>query len=130
MASYDEIASGTLERYFDTIVCNFSLFGKQSVEKLFGAAALLLNPSGTFIVQTLHPVTACGDLPYLDGWREGSWDGLSSDFMDPDPWYFRTLQSWVKLFAGNRFRLLEVQEPVHPKTQKPASVIFVAEVGG
>ncbi|HVC29407.1 MAG TPA: class I SAM-dependent methyltransferase [Gammaproteobacteria bacterium] len=125
--SYEEITAGKLETCADVVVCNFALLGKESVEGLFGAVPTLMQACGTFIVQTLHPVTACGALPYRDGWREGSWCGFSDDFTDPAPWYFRTLESWITLFVRNGFGLLEMREPCHPKTQKPASVIFIAE---
>jgi 2-polyprenyl-3-methyl-5-hydroxy-6-metoxy-1,4-benzoquinol methylase len=127
MLSYEEIATGKLNVSVDAVVCNFALLGKESVEGVFGAVPSLLNSHGTFVVQTLHPVIACGDLPYRDGWREGSWAGFSTDFSNPAPWYFRTLESWVKLFVDSGFRLREVREPLHPKTQKPASMIFVGE---
>lgn len=128
--SCEEIADGKLRVSVDVIVCNFALLGKESVEGIFRAAPSLLNSRGSFIVQTLHPVIACGDLPYRDGWREGSWTGFSTDFTDPAPWYFRTLEGWIKLFADTGFRLREVREPLHPKTQKPASVIFIGETVG
>ncbi|MDT8428420.1 MAG: class I SAM-dependent methyltransferase [Pseudomonadales bacterium] len=124
VASYAAVAAGEIEGLFDVVVCNFSLIGKESVDALFKAVPAYLKPGGVFIVQTLHPVFA-GDLPYLDGWREGSWAGFGSDFIDPAPWYFRTLESWVALFSANGFRLLEMREPLHPKTYKPASVIFI-----
>jgi SAM-dependent methyltransferase len=123
--SYEEIAGGKLQQTFDVAVCNFSLIGKESVEGLFRAAGSILNPGGTLIVQTLHPIAACGDAPYADAWREGSWSGFSSDFTDPVPWYFRTLESWVDLFSENGLRLLELREPIHPGTGKPASIILV-----
>lgn len=123
--SYEDIGAGKLLRQFDVAVCNFSLIGKESVEGLFRAAPSFLNPGGALLVQTLHPVAACGDSPYVDGWREGSWSGFSSDFTDPPPWYFRTLESWVSLFSDNGLRLMALHEPVHPKTGKPASAIFV-----
>ena len=130
VASYEEIATGMLSISVDAVVCNFALIGKESVEGLLRAVPVLLNSQGTFIVQTLHPVMACGDTPYQDGWREGSWAGFSSDFVDPAPWYFRTLESWIQLFMTSRLRLIEMREPLHPQTQKPASVIFIAEVAG
>lgn len=123
VASYEGIADGAVEGLFDVVVCNFSLLGKESVEVLFQAVPAHLKPGGAFIVQTLHPLVA-GDLPYTDGWRDGSWAGFGSDFTDPAPWYFRTLESWVALFSGNGFQLLEMREPIHPKTHQPASVIF------
>ncbi|MGR9043644.1 MAG: class I SAM-dependent methyltransferase [Gammaproteobacteria bacterium] len=128
--SYEDITSGKLGVSVEVIVCNFSLLGKESVEVVFRAAPSLLDSHGSLIVQTLYPVIACGDLPYRDGWREGSWAGFSSDFSDPPPWYFRTMESWIKLFVDSGFRLCEVREPLHPKTQKPASVIFIGETDG
>ena len=78
------------------------------------------------MIQTLHPLIACGDRPYRDGWREGSWAGFDPAFTDPAPWYFRTLESWTRLLRGHGLRLLEMIEPLHPLSQRPASVIFVA----
>jgi 2-polyprenyl-3-methyl-5-hydroxy-6-metoxy-1,4-benzoquinol methylase len=126
VVSYEQIAAGKLQISVDVIVCNFALLGRESVEGLFGAISTLLNPGGSFVVQTLHPVAACGDYPYQDGWRDGSWAGFASEFTDPAPWYFRTLGSWVTLFAENRLQLLEMREPLHIKTKQPASVIFIA----
>lgn len=126
--SYEEIAAGQLKAAVDVAVCNFSLIGKESVEGLFCAARSFLKPAGALIVQTLHPLAACGEAPYADGWREGSWSGFSAGFIDPPPWYFRTLESWVRLFSENGLRLLEVREPVHPETGKPASLILIGEI--
>jgi 2-polyprenyl-3-methyl-5-hydroxy-6-metoxy-1,4-benzoquinol methylase len=128
VASYEQAAAGTLGFTADVAVCNFSLLGKESVERLFAAIPSLLNTHGTFIVQTLHPMVACGEAPYRDGWREGSWAGFSSDFTDPAPWYFRTLASWLELFRRHRLRLLQLKEPLDPRSQRPASVIFIAGV--
>jgi 2-polyprenyl-3-methyl-5-hydroxy-6-metoxy-1,4-benzoquinol methylase len=125
--SYEDLSADHFGAAFDAVVCNFSLLGRESVESVFTAVPSLLAPSGRLIVQTLHPAMACGDYPYRDGWREGSWAGFDADFSDPAPWYFRTLESWVKLFVEHGLRLLEVREPVHPETQKPASVILVGE---
>ena len=129
VASYEELAEGELRIRVDVAVANFALLGKDSVNDLIHRAPTLLNEGGALIVQTLHPLVATGDLRYVDGWRTGSWAGFSTDFTDPAPWYFRTLESWVKLFSESGFRVLEVREPLNPKTQKPASVIFVAESG-
>lgn len=128
--SYEEIAAGKLEGPFDAVVCNFSLLGNESVEGVFGAIPSLLGSHGSFVVQTLHPVIACGDRPYRDGWREGSWGGFGADFSDPAPWFFRTLESWIGLFVSNGLRLRAIREPLLPKVQKPASVIFIGEAVG
>lgn len=126
--SYEDVAAGRLNEPVDAVVCNFALLGNESVAGLFGVIRSLLNPHGSLLIQTLHPAIACGDHPYQDGWRKGSWAGFNADFGDPAPWYFRTLESWIKLFPEHGLRLLEMREPLHPQTQKPASVIFIAQV--
>jgi 2-polyprenyl-3-methyl-5-hydroxy-6-metoxy-1,4-benzoquinol methylase len=128
VASYQQAAAGTLGFTADVAVCNFSLLGKESVETIFAAVASLLNSGGAFIIQTLHPVEACGEAPYRDGWRDGSWAGFSGDFTDPAPWYFRTLESWLELFRRYGLTLLQLHEPLDPRSQRPASVIFIAGV--
>ena len=87
----------------------------------------LLRPDGSFIVQTLHPVVACGEEPYADGWRSGSWAGFSDAFSDAPPWYFRTLSTWFELLRVSGLTLRTLQEPLDPRTGRPASVIFVAQ---
>jgi SAM-dependent methyltransferase len=130
VASYEDVAAGRFKVSTDVAVCNFSLLGDESVGGLFRAVGAMLDEGGAFIVQTLHPVAACGDLPYQDGWRRGSWDGCGTDFTDPAPWYFRTLETWTDLFRQSGLRLRETREPMHPVTGRPASVIFIAEPGG
>jgi hypothetical protein len=130
LSSAEAIAAGELELSVDVAVANFALLGKESVERLLERAPRLLAPRGALIIQTLHPVVACGDLPYRDGWRAGSWAGFSNAFTDPAPWYFRTLESWTRLLVDSGLRVVETREPAHPVTQKPASVIFIAEAAG
>ena len=125
--SYEDIAAGRLDASADAVVCNFALLGNGSVTGLLGAVRSLLNPGGSLLIQTLHPLVACGDHPYQDGWRHGSWTGFGTDFSDPAPWYFRTLESWTGLLADSGLQLLEMREPLHPQTRKPVSVIFVAQ---
>jgi len=129
LLSYEDLTPERRDLSADVVVCNFALFGDQSVDRLFGAVTALLHPTGAFIVQTLHPLTSCGDLPYRDGWREGSWAGISGFFAGAPPWYFRTLEGWAALFERHSLRLREVLEPSHPDTGRPVSVIFVASPG-
>jgi len=124
--SYDEIAAGALTASVDVAVANFALLGAESTEKLVAAVPKLLAPDGAFIIQTLHPVVAGGDAPYKEGWRDGAWAIANLDFTDPAPWYFRPLESWVRLLVSHGFRIVEMREPLNPQTERPASVIFVA----
>lgn len=106
---------------FDAVVCNFSLFGETSVQELFKHLPLLLNPQGHLIVQTLHPSTV--DTTDISGWRDGSWRGFSKDFQDPAPWFYRTQLQWQVLFQAHGFQV-EIQEPTHPDTGEPLSLIL------
>lgn len=123
--SYAELAAGALEERADVAVCNFSLLGKASVDALLAAIPALLNHGGVLIVQTLHPLMACGDEPYRDGWRDGSWAGCGEGFSMPAPWYFRTLGGWLDTFTAAGLRLIRVDEPLHPQTGRPASIVFI-----
>lgn len=127
LLDYAQIAAGALDLKVDMAVANFSLLGHESVEKLFGNMPALLNAEGLFIVQTLHPLRVDAETTYRDGWRSGSWQGFSSAFTDPSDWYFRTLQSWTQLFIGNGFRLIELREPLDPRSQQPASLILIGQ---
>jgi 2-polyprenyl-3-methyl-5-hydroxy-6-metoxy-1,4-benzoquinol methylase len=112
---------------FDAAVCNFSLLGRESVDSLMAALPRYLDDPGYLIIQTLHPVAACGERPYQDGWREGSWLGFSSDFNNPAPWYFRTLETWTALLQRCGFDILECREPRAPGAVTPASVIWIGK---
>ncbi len=125
---YEQFSDRTIPQQYDIAVCNFSLIGNESVEHLFSVLPSILNKGGTFIIQTLNPYISCGDAPYVDGWREGSWNGFSHDFCDPAPWYFRTIASWLQLFINNGFVLKAFKEPIDSSTGKPASLILVGKV--
>jgi 2-polyprenyl-3-methyl-5-hydroxy-6-metoxy-1,4-benzoquinol methylase len=112
---------------FDAAVCNFSLLGLESVDSLIAAVPYYLEQSGYLLIQTLHPVAACGAQAYQDGWREGSWQGFSGKFRDPGPWYFRTLESWRALLERCGFDVLECREPKAVGAVTPASVIWIGK---
>jgi SAM-dependent methyltransferase len=112
---------------FAAAVCNFSLLGRESVESLLGGIGVCLDTPGYLIVQTLHPLAACGDNPYQDGWRAGNWSGFGAEFSDPAPWYFRTLESWFAMLRRSGFEVLECREPTAPGAAAPASVIFICK---
>jgi 2-polyprenyl-3-methyl-5-hydroxy-6-metoxy-1,4-benzoquinol methylase len=112
---------------FDAAVCNFSLLGAESVESLVAGLAAYLADPGYLIIQTLHPIAACGDAPYTDGWRAGNWCGFSNEFVDPAPWYFRTIETWQSLLKRCGFDLLETREPQAAGATAPASIIWICK---
>ncbi len=125
--SYEDIVQARFTEPAQMVVCNFSLLGGEIVDVLCRALHTWLAPSGRLVIQTLHPLIACGEQPYADGWRPGSWAGCEGTFHEPAPWYFRTLASWMQLLTQAGFALLALREPLHPQTGRPASVIFVAQ---
>ena len=125
--SYAEVAGGALQERADVVVCNFSLLGEASVDDLLAAVPALLEPGGVLLVQTLHPLAVAAPEPYRDGWRQGSWDGCGEGFGKPAPWFFRTLGGWLTAFRTAGLQLIRIDEPLHPRTGRPASVIFMVE---
>lgn len=124
--AFSELKTGLTEP-FDLAVCNFSLFGEQSVEQLLAVLRATLTPIGSLLVQTLHPLMAC-DGDYRNGWRETRWPGYDGGFGDAPPWYFRTLESWLALFQRLGYQV-RLEEPLDPQQKLPVSIIFHASPG-
>lgn len=129
LSTYEDFSSSSIGTTFDLAVCNFSLFGDESVNHLFQALGSVLSPDGILIIQTLNPKEARGESPYTDGWLQGSWTGFGRSFTHPAPWYFRTEASWLSLFKMNGYKVLDTIEPLHPETQRPLSLIIVGQPG-
>ncbi|MBV6625639.1 MAG: class I SAM-dependent methyltransferase [Rivularia sp. (in: Bacteria)] len=138
VASYEDIVNSNIpptslikkglfeDTQFDAAVCNFSLLGKETVDNLIHSIPSLLKNNKLLFIQTLHPIIGCGESPYIDGWREESWNCFKTEFRTAAPWYFRKLETWINLLKSAGFAILECREPINPKTKKPASIIFIA----
>jgi 2-polyprenyl-3-methyl-5-hydroxy-6-metoxy-1,4-benzoquinol methylase len=111
---------------FDVAVCNFSLL-EAELAPLLDALHRLIDANGTLVIQTVHPWTACGDAPYVDGWREETFAGFGGGFTGPMPWYFRTLASWIAAIGASRFAIRHVVEPVNAETGRPLSLLIEAK---
>jgi 2-polyprenyl-3-methyl-5-hydroxy-6-metoxy-1,4-benzoquinol methylase len=125
VASFEEVSTKGLDVIVDVVVANFSLIGGEAVDAVIRHVRHLLNPRGFFIVQTVHPSFA-EVVPYREGWVEGSWAGCPDGFTKPAPWYFRTIETWVKTVRESGLELVELKEPLHPTNGRPASLILVA----
>ena len=109
---------------FDLICANFALL-QQDIIPLLAAMNALLVPGGALVIQTLHPWTAAaGD--YQDGWRVETFADFQGQWQ-PMPWYMRTLSSWFNALDMAGFRLVGLQEPQHPQSLVPQSLLLVAE---
>lgn len=124
--SYEQIASNP-ERVagpYEGIVCNFALLG-ESITPLLLALRSQLTEDGRLFIQTVHPFTASGIDPYVDGWREETFAGFGERRWEPMPWYFRTVSSWVDAVQTAGLSVVEFHEPVHPTTGRPLSLLMV-----
>ena len=126
LASYEALVEAKVDvgNDYDLICANFALL-HQEIIPLLAAMNILLSPGGALVIQTLHPWTvAAGN--YQDGWREETFDGFKGQWR-PMPWYFRTLSSWLNALDMAGFRLVGLQEPQHPQSPVPQSLLLVAE---
>ncbi|NVZ65224.1 class I SAM-dependent methyltransferase [Pseudomonas gingeri] len=126
LASYEELVEATVDigRDYDLICANFALL-HQDIIPLLAAMNALLAPDGALVIQTLHPWTAAaGD--YQDAWRTETFNGFKGQWQ-PMPWYFRTLSSWLNALDMAGLRLASLQEPQHPQSPVPQSLLLVAE---
>lgn len=126
-ASYAELATrgAELGAPFMVAVCNFALLDDNLAEAL-DAIASVLAPNGTLLIQTVHPFTACGDAPYVDGWREETFDAFGGRFPSPMPWYYRTMGSWTAALRAAGFVLDAMTEPKAPDGSMPLSLLISA----
>ncbi|HEN8712668.1 TPA: class I SAM-dependent methyltransferase [Pseudomonas putida] len=109
---------------YDLVCSNFALL-HQDIIPLLAAVNALLAPGGALVIQTLHPWSeAHGD--YQDGWREESFAGVAGNWQ-PMPWYFRTLASWLNALEMAGLKLVSLQEPQHPQSTEPQSLLLVAD---
>ena len=111
---------------FDVAVCNFSLL-EAELAPLLGVLRNVLAPHGRLVIQTVHPWVACGEEPYVDGWREETFASFGGGFTAPMPWYFRTLASWLEAIGASRFAIERIAEPVDLETGRPLSLLIEAQ---
>ena len=126
VCAYEDLAGAQFSDSFDMAVCNFSLLGEDSVDDALAGAAHAVEPGGVLIIQTLHPLLACGDRPYIDGWRTANGACLGGGFQDNAPWYFRTLGRWLEVVNNGYWRLAAVEEPLDDNHYLPASLMLIA----
>ncbi len=126
LASYAELVEAKVDigRDYNLICANFALL-HQDIIPLLAAMNALLSPGGALVIQTLHPWTAAAG-NYQDGWRTETFDGFKGQWQ-PMPWYLRTLSSWLNALDMAGFRLAGLQEPQHPQSAVPQSLLLVAE---
>ena len=108
------------------IVCNFALLG-DPLFPLLAALRARLAPGGCLLVQTVHSWSARGDAPYRSEWRTEAFDAFAVTFPTSMPWYYRTLRSWLEQFALAGLRVVTLDEPLHPLTGTPLSLLFHCE---
>ena len=123
--TYEQLVSdaSVMAGPFDLIVCNFALLDDR-VGSLLGALARRLPASGVILVQTVHPWAAVGEGSYDEGWRTETWNAFGDSFSTPMPWYFRTIGSWVTVARDALLVVERLDEPIHPETGKPLSLLL------
>lgn len=107
----------------DVIVFNFSLF-EEDLAPLLGCLRDRLTAKGALIIQTVYP--AGQPDPDKDGWRVDTFSALEG-FGEPMPWYFRTQASWLEVLKKGGYRVVRSAEPAHPASDRPLSLLMVAE---
>jgi 2-polyprenyl-3-methyl-5-hydroxy-6-metoxy-1,4-benzoquinol methylase len=111
---------------FDVAVCNFSLL-EAELAPVLDALRGLLAFNGRLVIQSVHPWVACGEGPYVNGWREETFASFGGGFTAPMPWYFRTLSSWLEAIGAARFTVARIAEPVDPESGRPLSLLIEAK---
>ncbi|PZV04516.1 MAG: SAM-dependent methyltransferase [Cyanobium sp.] len=112
-------------RYFDVIVCNFSLL-EEELDAVMQQMKAMLTRQGSLLIQTVHS-QAIG-IDQTEGWLVEHFSGFGAGFSAPMPWYFRRQQAWIELLARNGFAIDRILEPVHPASEKPLSALLICQL--
>jgi 2-polyprenyl-3-methyl-5-hydroxy-6-metoxy-1,4-benzoquinol methylase len=112
----------------DVFVINFSLYESLLAEQLLRQLHHQAQSGTRLVIQTLHPMVSLpSDKPYANQWMQEDWAGMPRPFSHPYRWYFRTLGSWISLLQQCGWQLTNLEEPLHPNTLKPASLLLTAK---
>jgi 2-polyprenyl-3-methyl-5-hydroxy-6-metoxy-1,4-benzoquinol methylase len=111
---------------YDAIACNFSLL-EEKIVPLLRTIQTQLNDDGHVFIQTIHPLNGGANQSYVDGWRLENFASFDIAFPQPMSWYFRTISSWLNLLQESGLTLVETNEPVHPESLQPLSIIFICQ---
>jgi len=118
-----------VEGPFDLIVCNYALLD-DALPTTLAALRARLDRDGSIVIQTVHPWTAAHDEPYDDGWRLETFSSFERPFPSTMPWYFHTLESWLRHIHMAGLRVSTLEEPRHPETRRPLSLLITARHAG
>lgn len=110
---------------FDLVVANFSLF-EERIEPLLRAIKRIMAGDAWFLLQTPHPIDV--GPPYKNGWRMEDFGSFGDRTWTPMPWYFRTLGCWVTLLREFGFYMYGLNEPAHPETGQPLSLLLETQL--
>ena len=105
---------------FDLVVCNYSLFGKDSVIELLRKLRALLSEDGHLLIQTVHEDVFEGKT----GWIEEDWHLMQQEYEGQYHWYLRDRVAWEETFQAASFSLVKIHETDHPETGAKISFIF------
>ena len=124
--SYEEFMAHpkAVEKKFDVVLFNFSIFAEDIVP-LLKASKSKLNNNGRIIIQIGHPCSGINNI-YEDKWRMVDFNSICN--LVPVPFYFRTFGTWLKVFADAGLVASGCYEPINPETQKPLSLIWSCDV--
>lgn len=118
------IAKGDLPGQFDGVVLNFCLYEEEATIDLLKTVQSSLIGRKQVFIQTLHPANYPSGLEYTDQWMEDAWKGLPGAFTEGHPWFFRTLQGWIRTFKMAGLQLTDLLEP-KDDSKRPCSIIFI-----
>ena len=128
---YDDIIAdrAILGQSYDTIVCNFSLLGEE-IGDLLRSLQQAIVLDGHLLIQTIHPFTSSQEQPYVDGWKIETFNNFGGAFRESMPWYYRTVSSWFQQVSESGWRVCEFEEPIHPQTKIPLSLLLICQSPG
>ncbi|MDF1820169.1 MAG: methyltransferase domain-containing protein [Alcanivoracaceae bacterium] len=122
--SFADFVAGRVHLQADVLVFNFSLLDQHSVEALMPVLPRRLKPGGTLLIQTLHPA----QVPQAQAgtWQREDWQGMTTAFAEPAPWFFRSPDQWQALLHDSGFADVALETVRDGASDAVASLLITA----
>lgn len=118
--------------YYDIVLCSMMLMDVEDLDGTLKEIRRVLKQNGKVFISILHPCFKGKETRWMD--NNGNIEVLVSDYHNPKEWIgeikgmnapilyrHRTLSDYIKTFVENKFKIIDMNEPIPTEEQSRMS---------
>lgn len=122
------ILSGINDNYYDIVLCSMMLMDVEDLDGTLKEIYRVLKQNGRVFISILHPCFKGKETKWME--NNGSIEVLVSDYHNPKEWIgeikgmnapilyrHRTMSDYIKVFVKNKFKIIDMNEPIPTEEQ-------------